>query len=66
MDPTFTIKHKHFSKHHYSSVTFDIRLVYGARMVLKLPESCVARREDVTFREMILRFLARRGVLRLF
>ena len=49
-----------------SSVTFGIRLVCGTHMVLKLPELCVTRREDVTFREVILRFLARRGVLRLF
>ena len=49
-----------------SSVRFGIRLVYGALRVLKLPEPCVTRREDVTFREVILRFLARRGVLRFF
>ena len=39
-----------------SLVTFGIRLVCGTRMVLKLPESCVTRREDVNFREVM--FLA--------
>ena len=50
-----------------SSVIFGMRLVCSAHTcrVLKLPEPCVTRREDVTFREVILRFLARRGVLRL-
>ena len=37
-----------------SSVTFGMRLVCGAHTcrVLKLPEPCVTRREDVTFREV--------------
>ena len=50
----------------YSSVTFGLGLVYGALRVRNSPEPCVTRREDVTFREVILRFLARRRVLRLF
>ena len=49
-----------------SSVTFGLGLVYGALRVRNSPEPCVTRREDVTFREVILRFLARRRVLRLF